>query len=227
MPRIDELYDRSIGLLRIAEAHALFYGDSLLLCHKSFLCAALTIGRRHPDDAAAITRRAIEAVSVARAVKYAPDNLERWRAYETRLARWKARAAGERPRPFQPEIKSPPGHQLLDELRRFLGTLSDSLVHFTPEFFENRGRKTERQGDGGHRAMPYVEVDQRVIERELITLGGIHVRIPDLFGECFDNVFVADVTWRELRLQLDAVGDQIAEHYFRAPEATPDQEEPA
>ncbi len=72
-----------------------------------------------------------------------------------------------------------------------------------------------------------MEVDQRVIERELITLGGIHVRILDRFGECFDNVFVADVTWRELRLQLDAVGDQIAEHYFRAPEATPDQEEPA
>src|SRR5258705_3563852 len=77
MPLIDKLYDRSLGLLRVADPRALFYGQSLLLCHKAFICAALTIGRRHPDDAAAITRRAIEAVSIARAIKYDPANLER------------------------------------------------------------------------------------------------------------------------------------------------------
>jgi len=221
VPRIDALYDQSLGLLRVGDHLALFYGQSLLLCHKALLCAALTIGRRHPDDAAAITRRAIEAVSTARAVKYDPGNLERWRAYEKRLARWNARNAGERPSPFHPEITYPAEDRLLDEIRRFLGTLSDSFVHFTPEFFEGRGWKTERQGDAGQLAMPYMEVDQRVIERELITLGGIHVRILDLFDECFDGAFVADVPWRERRVELIAIGDQIAEHYFKAPEPEP------
>jgi hypothetical protein len=160
-------------------------------------------------------------VSIARAVKYDSANLAQWQAYEKRLARWKARGAGERPVPFHPEIKYPPEHQLLDEIRRFLGTLSDSFVHFTPEFFETLGWKTERQGDGGHLAMPYMETDQRIIERELITLGGIHVRILDLLDECFEGAFVADGPWRERRVQLITIGDQIAEHYFKAPEPEP------
>jgi hypothetical protein len=192
MPLIDELYDRSLGLLLVADDRALFYGQSLMICHKAFLCAALTIGRRHPDDAAAITRRAIEAVSIARAVKHDPANLGRWQAYEKRLARWTARTAGERPSPFHPEIKYPPEHALLDQLRRFLGTLSDSFVHFTPEFFGARAWQTKRRGEEGEFAMPYMEVDQRVIERELIALGGIHTRILDLLDECFDGAFLAD-----------------------------------
>jgi hypothetical protein len=222
VPVIDGLYDRSLALIRVGDAPALFYGKTLLLCHKAFLCAALTIGRRHPDDAAAITRRAIEAVSIARAVKYDAGNLERWQAYEKRLARWQARTAGERPSPFNPDIKYPPGHPLLEEIRRFLGTLSDSFVHFTPEFFDGRGWKTERAGEGGELAMPYMEVDQRIIERELIMLGGIHVRILDLLDECFDGAFVADGTWRERREQVVTIGDQIAEHYFKAPDPNPE-----
>ena len=67
MPLIHNLYSRAIQL--VPRQTAPLFGQTLLLCHKAFLCAAVTIGRRHPDDAAPITRRAIEAASVAVAVK--------------------------------------------------------------------------------------------------------------------------------------------------------------
>jgi hypothetical protein len=134
MPRVHNLYSRSIDVVpRAADGLTLLFAQSLLLCHKAFLCAAATIGRRHPEDAAPITRRAIEVTSLAIAVKATPANFEKWQGYEARLKRWADRRAGKKPRPFYPDIKYPPNPRL-EDLRAYMGTLSDAFVHYTPEF---------------------------------------------------------------------------------------------
>jgi hypothetical protein len=93
VPSMFALYERARGL--IPRQLPPLFGQTLLLCHKAFFCAAVTIGRRHPDDAAPITRRAIEAVRLAVAAKADPNLLDEWKAYTTRLARWEARARRE------------------------------------------------------------------------------------------------------------------------------------
>lgn len=67
------------------------FGKFLLICHKSYLAAATLIGQAQPDDAAPITRRAIEVVKLADAIKTSPDFALKWTDYEKRLARWQAR----------------------------------------------------------------------------------------------------------------------------------------
>src|ERR1700730_16831709 len=102
VPRLDALYECSLKLLPIANSEvSAALNQFLLLSHKGFLSAAVTIGRRHPDDAAAITRRAIEAARLAMAIKHDPANLERWKDYEVRLARWADRRAGKIPKPLR------------------------------------------------------------------------------------------------------------------------------
>ena len=62
---VDGLYERSIDALAPDKTQPL-YARLLLLCHKSFMSAAATIGRGQPDDAAGVTRRAIEASCLPR-----------------------------------------------------------------------------------------------------------------------------------------------------------------
>jgi len=65
MPRIDQIYDHAFRLIPTGtDEQTVTFARCLRLCHKGFLAAAVTIGRRHPDDAAAITRRAIETASL-------------------------------------------------------------------------------------------------------------------------------------------------------------------
>ena len=71
---------------------------------------------RQPDDAGPITRRAIEVVRLAAAMKADPAVAERWIAYEKRMERWQARDQGEMPRPLHIPIpaKTPLVKQLMD-----------------------------------------------------------------------------------------------------------------
>ena len=75
-PRMDKLYRLSIEAalaLPKDKSPALEKSlQSLLICHKSFLAAATLIGQAQPDDAAPITRRAVEAVRLAAAMKADP-----------------------------------------------------------------------------------------------------------------------------------------------------------
>jgi hypothetical protein len=78
MPRLHTPYEASRTL--IPRHSAVVFGRCLVLCHKCFLSAAAAIGRRHPDDAAAATRRAIETVTLALAYKLDRKNLEECRS---------------------------------------------------------------------------------------------------------------------------------------------------
>jgi len=138
-PRLNALYHRSID--QVPKTQPAF-GQFLLLCHKSFLTAAVTIGGCHPDDAAPITRRAIEAASVALAIKRDPVNLERWRNTRKRTATWEARLRGEKEPRFGDEVVYPDDARLA-RLASFGRMLSDAFVRFTPEFFADQSWRTE------------------------------------------------------------------------------------
>jgi hypothetical protein len=211
MPYVHALYDRSLDLI-LGNVDTIFFAENLLMCHKAFLCAAATIGRRHPDDAAPITRRAIEAASLAVAVKADPDNFGRWQAYEERLKRWAERDAGRKPRTFYPDIKYP-NNPRLESLRRHLGTLSDAFVHYTPEFAAGHDWRKVKRGDAGYLELAYMTVDQRMIEQQLLLLGGIHVTIVDLFVECFDYLPAKDREWAAIRSDVERRATALAEAY--------------
>jgi hypothetical protein len=216
MPSIHDLYELS-RLLIPADSSRVF-GYSLLLCHKSFLAAAGTIARRHPDDAAAITRRAIEVISLALAIHADPQNLERWRATDSRISRWDARLQGQRPPRLESERIRYPKHPVLEELRRYLGILSDAFVHFTPEFVAGQPWRQETRGERLAVELPFLEVNQAVIERELLVLGATHHRILKLFDEIYGGTFSRDERWAELEAQAVARGAALGS-LFREPPA--------
>src|SRR5439155_10426624 len=94
--RVMALYDRSLPLrARDPDVRAL---QLFIVCHGGLLSAAATIGRALPGDTFAITRRAVEAASLAAAVKADPANYERWLDEERRLQRWADRNEGRRPK---------------------------------------------------------------------------------------------------------------------------------
>ena len=75
-PRMDKLYEISIAA--VPADNSKVYAKFLLICHKSFLSAATLIGQAQPDDAGAITRRAIEVVRLAAALKDDPAIADTW-----------------------------------------------------------------------------------------------------------------------------------------------------
>jgi len=214
--RTHELYGTSLGI--IPQTAPVHFGRLFLICHKSLVSAAATIGRALPGDAGAVTRRAIEAACLARAIKHDRKNVERWLSYEQRMARWVARHEGTKPKQLKDaKIVDPPGHALVEALRARVGILSDAAVHFTPEFFSTLDW---RLVDPGGEANPFVhlqyfEPSQREIERALIDLAGTHAQIVDLFDECFDGAFHIQPRWRQVREDLQRRGHALAQP-FRA-----------
>ncbi|MDE3035293.1 MAG: hypothetical protein KGO52_08605 [Nitrospirota bacterium] len=59
----------------------------------------------------------------------------------------------------------------------------------------------------------YFMSDQRVIERELITLTGIHASILRIFDECFDHVFFGNSAWVQTWKTLEEKARPLAEPF--------------
>ena len=207
---VSSLYELSLDTLTPDKANPL-YGKLFLVCHKALMSAAALIARGQSDDSAGVTRRAIEAACVARAIKHDKANLNRWLSYEKRLARWEAREQRRKPQPLSPKIADPPGHQTVDWLRGQLGVLSDAAVHFTPEFFDQQDWQVEDKGGGTvGLSLQYFEPSQRTIERALLALASVSLHILDLFNKCFDNAFHGDARWRDLRAEIQRTGHALA-----------------
>jgi hypothetical protein len=100
----DRLYERAVTL--VPKSSPPPFGQLLLICHRSFLSALTLIGQAQPDDAAPISRRAIEAARLALAVKTNPENAVKWTAYEQRMERWQARDRGEKTKTTNTETRS-------------------------------------------------------------------------------------------------------------------------
>jgi hypothetical protein len=203
----DRLYERAVTL--VPKSSPPPFGQLLLICHRSFLSALTLIGQAQPDDAGPISRRAIEAARLALAVKRNPDNAIKLATYEQRMERWQARDRGEKPKPLSPKLDLPRDHPILTELEKQVGILSDSSVHFTPEYFGSQHWiRSEARIE-----LPYFTSDQRTIEVNLITLIGIHANTLRIFDECFDGSFIADDQWKQVWQQLEANGKPLAEPF--------------
>ncbi len=203
----DRLYERAVTL--VPKSSLPPFGQLLLICHRSFLSALTLIGQAQPDDAGPISRRAIEAARLALAVRRNPDNAIKWAAYEQRMERWQARDRGEKPKPLSPKLDLPRDHPILTELDKQVGILSDSSVHFTPEYFGSQHWiRSEARIE-----LRYFTSDQGTIEVNLITLIGIHANTLRLFNECLDGSFIADDQWKQAWQQLEANGKPLAEPY--------------
>jgi hypothetical protein len=196
----DKLYERAIAV--VPKSSPPPFGLLLLICHRAFLSALTLIGQAQPYDAGPISRNAIEAARLALAVKTNPKNA-------VRMERWQARNKGEKPKVLSPKLDLPPDHPILSELEKHLGILSDSSVHFTPEYFGSQHWiKSEKRVE-----LRYFTSDQRTIERELITLVGIHTNILRIFDECLDGSFFSDTHWQQMWQRLEANGRPLAEPF--------------
>lgn len=170
VPHLDDLYDQSLAL--VPRASDPFFGRALLLCHKDLLSCAMLTGQRHVDDAAMVTRRAIETARTCLACKYDPANFENWRSDEKRSQPWASRRDGKQPKKFWPNIKYPTAHENLEWLGRQLGVLSDAFVDFTPEFLLGQNWKAETQHGGTTVALAYFTVEEAVVRWACVVQAG-------------------------------------------------------
>ena len=183
------------------------------MCHGALLSAAATIGRALPGDTIALTRRAIEAASLAAAIKADPANHERWLDEAKRLARWEKRNKGRKPKEQAGrDVVYPPS---VNKLRAHLGTLSDAGVHLTPEFISTQRYRIEpiEGTPGGYLRIIYFETEQRELERALMLLASIHLEILEAFDGVFDGVFLRDAEWMRQRQEIARFGQALVERF--------------
>jgi len=174
------------------------------------------IARLLPEDAAGITRRAVEAALLARAIHFDPENRRRWEAFEERAARWDARTIGERPERLHTGIKYPPDDERVTRLSSHLGLLSDAYVHLTPELMLNldwHSKEVTKDVRSVH--LSYFTREEAVIKRELLSLAGAHATIIDLFDVCYEGAFRADPEWKRQRSILDLRGARLSPRMVR------------
>ena len=221
-PVVDKLYVDAIGL--VPKDQSLIYVQFLLICHKSFLAATSLIGQSQPDDAAPITRRAIEVARFAAAVKTNPEIVEKWMAYKERMQRWTDRQKGEKPKPLRVNLGevNPGIKPTIDDLMMSLGIISDAAVHFTPEYFGELG------WDHGEKSLKldYFTGDQRALEREIVSTSGTHLQILEVLDWCLDGALKADPDWIGLVAILKEKGAVLAAKFDQDDEETrpmPDQ----
>ncbi|MBI3684106.1 MAG: hypothetical protein HY235_27350 [Acidobacteria bacterium] len=199
------------------------FGRLLLICHKSMLAAATLIAQSQPDDSVGITRRAVEAAKVALAVKLNDDNAQQWVSFQERHDRWIRRQQNEKPGPFHPQYKDLKGDPVVEELDRFLGSLSDAYVHFTPEYYSSLDWEEHRKPDGdGAIFLNYFHRDAREVERHFNMLAAVHGVILKAFDRCFDGGISSDpemfATVNEFWKSAKRVNDGYQRRYGIAPE---------
>ncbi len=203
---LHELYRLSVDLVPTDD----FFGQFVLMAHQGFLAAASLIGQAQPDDAAPITRRTIEMVRVAAAIKEDKTNAEKWVAFEVRHKRWLARQKGDKPPKLEVSLKVK--HTIVNQLMGQYGILSDAGVHFTPEYFATLDWRTEP----GRRKLNYFTGSQQTIEREVLLLTGTHLQILSVLDDCVEGAFSRDERWRALTEALREKGRKYGERYRRA-----------
>lgn len=183
-----------------------------LTCHQAFFSAAACIARGVPLDAAAASRRALEAARTMLAIKLDRENADRWLAVEERMARYRAREKDEKP----PSLKIKYGVLDTDGMGKQLGTLvgllSDSAVHFTPEFFSRLD--FQQPNDGKIMFSEYLEIDDEEISHHLRMLGAVHLLILKTLDRCCDEGFSATPGFSAA---LDKIGTAALAIYAKYP----------
>ena len=157
-----------------------------LLCHRALLSAATATGSGMPEDAAATTRRALEAAKVALAIKADPDNFTIWKATDARKDRWKKRRQGDKPKgPLPLRYKNIVTEPLYRNLQAVIGTLSDFTVHFTPEHVGRYEWLRILKPDGSTEHSYGLKED--AVVKEFVWMAEQHRLIMNIFDRCLDG----------------------------------------
>jgi hypothetical protein len=185
---IDEIYTTAYFAGRFPKTGA--ERDNLLhacfvLCHRALLSAATAIGCGNPEDAPAITRRALEAAKICLVVKADPTNLQEWKSMERRKERWQARLKQEKPKSFAPSFRNISLEPLYEELQSLIAILSDFAVHFTPEHLLSY-EWGEGPGPDGSTDRSF-GVDGDRVPKEFLMLVGHHRLIHHVFDRCLNG----------------------------------------
>jgi hypothetical protein len=216
---VHDLYDRAVQL--VPPSAPVIFGRLLLLSHRNFLSAAALSLRALPDDAAAVTRRAIEAARTALAFRHDRENLQRWIAEDERMARWEQRRQGEKPKKFTLNLTYPPNHELSDQLGKIFGILSDAAAHFTPEFLSQQTWRVVNGSTETSKVHLSYFSDQESVERSLRVLAGEHLLCLAAFDECYDGAFSQDAGWGAARIGVQEAGRRLAPAPELSDEETP------
>ncbi len=210
VPLVDSLYRQSAQL--VPEIALELYGRVLLICHSSFLSATSLLLQAQPHDAAPVTRRAIEAIRLAAAVKEDKAALEQWIAFEQRQQRWQDRQAGERPKHLN--IALPVRYELVQQLLNTWGMLSDAAVHFTPEFLSDLSWDTQDGPAGRRLYLNYFHEDIESIRRDLVIVTGSHAKILRILDWCWDSALVKNSDWGRTLEELYNIGNALTRGRF-------------
>ncbi len=191
------LYDTTIDLMPPSG----LYGPSLLLCHRALLAASTLIGQAQPDDAAPITRRAIEAVLVCLAHKFDRSSFDKWLDVQRRYERWQKRLAGEEPKGPLPGVgwalpAEHPASPIRAELNRWKAMLSEADVHHSPAHLVGERWTVVEDAEGRRRHFSYFERDQALLERTLGMTTAVHAKMLEAFDMCFEGALSAHEEWR-------------------------------
>jgi hypothetical protein len=156
-----------------------------IVCHQAMLSGAACIARGVPLDAAAASRRALEAARTALAIKLDRMNGDRWIAFDDRISRWRSRDKGERPPKLKINYEVLVGDEMGEQLANLIGILSDAAVHFTPEFlsrldFENRASGTMVFSQ-------YLEIDEQALADHVKAFAAVHLLILKALDRCCDG----------------------------------------
>jgi hypothetical protein len=209
---IDRLY--SVAIEGLPKDTPIAFGKLLLLSHKSFLAGATLIAQAQPDDAAPITRRAIEIARFAWALKANPENAKRWVALEKRQQRWQERQLGKRPSStISIQYEDVPKNEHLKRLNELFGIISDTKVHFTPEYFGTQVWKVEFNGETGSLFHSYFDADKGSIDSAFITLNAVHLLALQLFDDCLDRAFSSDRGWQVVMATFRQVGFELCQKH--------------
>jgi hypothetical protein len=208
VPLVDRMYVMATELA--APKHSPTLGKWLMICHREFLTAASQIVRGLPFDSHTNTRRAVEAATVALAIKRNRANVHEWLKEELRLQRWDARQEGKKPKGLPrnrfPELENEP---LLQDLQQYFGIASDSFIHFTPEFLGHQDFSETPTGDGMVSiGLNYFASEPEILQHAIM-LCRLHARILLVFDAVFDGVVSADAAWKVLRATFDQVGKDL------------------
>jgi hypothetical protein len=225
---LDVAYEAAIRSLP-PDGHPAIYGRLLLVCHKHMVSAANLIASCLPEDSAGITRRAVEAAKVATATRLNDKNTEAWLSYEERNERWIRRQSNEKPKTFHVHFDDMKGDEFSEALDRYIGMLSDSYVHFTPEFYSTLCWEVtvHESGDGGQIFLNYFQSDTRELERHFLLLMAVHGKILQAFDRCLQGHLysqpmfkaAADHLWRTAKILNDDYGRRYGVRIIPAEEA--------
>lgn len=202
---IDQLYGLSVDL--VPKDH--WFGRFVLICHKEFLAAASLIAQGQPLDSVPVTRRAIDAIRVATAIKENPDSAKQWLAFAERHARWLARQKGGKV-PQLPTLNVPVAHPVTHALIEEYRILSDSATHFSPEYFASLDWKVQ----DGQLFLNYFS-DARTTEQHIVYLATAHVQILQVLDFCLDGTLSKFERWVKSMEEVYRKGRVYNDQYRR------------